>query len=129
MLFIIIVFVSFDLTFLSATIKPITSYQNAQYDPIDTRFMFQRSSSIRSANSCICLCLSNPICSMATHLMTNRTCLLYTGQFKPEELRVAPSSWNATFYSFGNLNTTCKTQRYISRLFLSSRVFGRLREL
>ena len=108
MLFTIVLFISLYLTFLSATIKPIISYRDGQYEPVDTRYMFQQSSSIISANSCICLCLSSPICSMAAHIGMNRTCSLYIGQFKQEELHIAPKSWNATFYHLGNSTTMCK---------------------
>ena len=84
----------------------MTRYRHARYEPIDTGYMFIRLVLNRTADSCICLCLSNRLCSMISHFAFNRTCSLYFGQFNPQELRVAPEIWNATFYDLGNSSAT-----------------------
>ena len=80
----------------------ISMYNNARFDPTDTRFILNSLSSVSSANACICQCYSHTICFIANYFGINRTCLLYLAQLNQGQLRVVPTVFNAAVYSFRN---------------------------
>jgi hypothetical protein len=90
------------LPFLSTTITPITVYNNAQFNPIDARYMTSGLSSISSVNACLCQCYNNIICFTATYFSINQTCLLYSAQLSQGQLQVVPTIADAQVNYLGN---------------------------
>jgi hypothetical protein len=96
------------LVLFSITIKSIIVYNNARFDPIDTRFILGQPFLVPSADDCVCECFNNTICFAATYFGINHICSLYFAQIYQGQLRVVPSIMNATAYFFNSATTTGK---------------------
>ena len=80
----------------------ITMYQNAQFNPIDMRYVFKKLSSINSSNNCLCQCFNHTLCFTATYFGINRTCLLTFAQLSQGQMQVVPTNINATVFTIRN---------------------------
>ncbi len=96
------------LVFLSTTIKSATVYNNARFDPIDTRFTLRPQFSVTSIDDCLCECLNDIICFTATYFDINQTCSLFFARFVQGTLRVVPTIINASVYFFDNKTSGSK---------------------
>ncbi|CAF0974474.1 unnamed protein product [Rotaria sp. Silwood1] len=101
-LFKITIIILIYLVFLFTATTRYTVYRNAQFDPIDRRYIINSFSSISSAYTCLCQCYNNVICFIVTYFGSNQTCLLFFAQLSQGKLRVVPTIANAKVYYFGN---------------------------
>lgn len=79
----------------------ISIYENARFDPIDSRYMRILSTN-DSSNTCLCKCYNNTVCFTALYYGFNQTCIIYFAQLNQGQLQVIPTIFNATIYYFGN---------------------------
>ncbi|CAF3733858.1 unnamed protein product [Adineta steineri] len=89
-----------------STTTPVTVYNNAYFNPINTNYLLSNLSSITSVNDCLCQCYDNAICFTANYFYTTHRCILFFAQLNQGQLQVAPATVNASVYSFGNSNNT-----------------------
>jgi hypothetical protein len=90
------------LIFSSTMMMPITVYNNARFNSIDTRYMISALTSFSSINACLCECYNNAICFIANYFGINQTCLPYSAQLSQGQLWVVPIIMNAQVYDFEN---------------------------
>ena len=98
----------FHLMFSSTTLTLVTVYNNAQFNPVDERYMLGTLLSISSVNACVCECYNNMICFTVNYFAINQTCLLYSAQINQGQLQVVPTITNAIVYYVGNRSLPSK---------------------
>lgn len=96
------------LILLSTKIVSITVYNNAQFIPIDTRYMISTLSSISLDNRCLCACYNITICFTAMYSSTNQTCVLFSAHSSQGQLQILPTIWHSKVYSFNSRNSNSK---------------------
>jgi hypothetical protein len=98
--------------FSSTMITPITVYNNARFNSIDTRYIISALTSFSSINVCLCECYNNIICFIANYFGINQTCLLYSAQLSQGQLWVVPTIMNAQVYDFRNRSFPGKLEKH-----------------
>lgn len=104
----IIIAILIYLILLSTKIVSITVYNNAQFIPIDTRYMISTLSSISLDNRCLCACYNITICFIAMYSSTNQTCVLFSAHSSQGQLQILPTIWHSKVYSFNSRNSSSK---------------------